>query len=89
VAKLLLQSAIYSNIGAMADKCHGRRSIAAAGDGQGNLVMTLVDENVVTDCDQIKDRFTASDVLSDTAAKDLGTVSQHVSWSVARYPSQG
>jgi len=89
VAKLLLQSAIYSNIGAMADKCHGSRSIAAAGDGQGNLVMTNVHENVVTDCVQITDRFASSDVLSDTAAKDQGSVSQHVSWSVSRYPSQG
>ena len=40
--------------------------------------MTNVDENVLTDCVQITDQFAASDVLSDTAATDLGSVSRQV-----------
>ena len=59
----------------MADKCLRRRYIAAVGVGQGNPVVTNVDENVVTEGVHIADQFAASGVVSDTAAKDLGSVS--------------
>jgi hypothetical protein len=36
---------------------------AAVGDGQGDPVVTNVDENVVTDCVQITDQFADSDVV--------------------------
>ena len=56
----------------MADKRLRNRSIAAVGDGQGNPVVTNVDESVVTDCVQITDQIVSSDVVTDTAANDLG-----------------
>jgi hypothetical protein len=65
----------------MADKCLRSRSIAAVGDGQGNPVVTYVDENVVTDGVQITDQFAVSDVACDAAAKDLGSISQQVNMS--------
>ena len=68
----------------MADKCLRSRSIAAAGDGQGNPVATNVDENVVTDGVRITDQFAASGVISDTSAKDLGSVSQQVTMSAVQ-----
>jgi len=68
----------------MTDKCLRSRSIAAVGDGQGNPVVTNVDENVVTDCVQITDQFVASGVVSDTSAKDLGSVSQQVTMSAVQ-----
>jgi len=39
---------------------------------------------VVTDCVQITDQFAASDVISDTTAKDLGSVSQQVTMSAVQ-----
>jgi hypothetical protein len=68
----------------MADKCLHSRSIAAVDDGQGNPTLTNVDENVLTDCVQITDQFAASDALSDTAATDLGSVSQQVTMSAVQ-----
>jgi len=68
----------------MADKCLHSRSIAAAGDGHGNPAVTNVDEYVLTVCVQITDQFAASDVLSDTTAPDLDSVSQQVNMSAVQ-----
>jgi len=68
----------------MADKRLRKRSIAAAGDGQGNPVVTNVDESVVTDCVQITDQIISSDVITDTAAEELGSVSQQVTISAVQ-----
>ena len=48
----------------MVDKCLHSRSIAAVSEGQGNPVVTKVDENVVTNCVQTTDQFAASDVVT-------------------------
>jgi hypothetical protein len=68
----------------MADKRLRSRSVAAVGDGQGNPVVTNVDENVVTDGVHITDQFAASDDASDTAAKDLSSVSHQVTMSAVK-----
>jgi len=68
----------------MADKRLRSRSTAAVGDGQGNPAVTNVDDSVVTDCVQITDHIVASDVVTDTAAKDLGNVSQQVTISAVQ-----
>ena len=60
------------------------RSISAVGDGQGNRVVTNVDGSVVTDCVQITDQIISSDVVTDTAANDLGSVSKQVTISAVR-----
>ena len=57
-------------MGSMTDKRLLSRYIAAVDDGQGNPVLTNVDESVVTDCVQITDQIVASDVVTYTAAKD-------------------
>ena len=46
--------------------------------------MTNVDENVITDCVQITNQFVASDVVIDTAVKDLGSDSQQVTISAVQ-----
>jgi hypothetical protein len=53
---------VYSDTGAMAEKCLRSRSIAAFDDRQGNSVVTNLDENVVTNCVQITDLLAVSDV---------------------------
>ena len=68
----------------MADKCLRSRSIAAVSDGQGNPVVTNVDENVVTNCVQTTDQFAASDVVSDTGARDLDSFGQQVTMSAVQ-----
>jgi len=68
----------------MSEKCLCSRSIAAFGDGQGNPIVTNLEENVVTNCVQITDQFAVSDVMSDTTAKDLGSVSQQVTLSAVQ-----
>jgi len=68
----------------MADKRLRSRSIAAVGDGHGNPVVTNVDGSVVTDCVQITDQIISSDVVTDTAAKDLDSVSKQVNISAVQ-----
>jgi 7-keto-8-aminopelargonate synthetase-like enzyme len=46
--------------------------------------VTNVDENVVTFCVQTTDQFAASDVISDTGAKALGSVGQQVTMSAVQ-----
>jgi hypothetical protein len=67
----------------MADKCLRSRSIAAVGDGQSNPLVKNVDKNIVADFVHVTDQFAASDV-SDTAAKNLGSVSQQVTMSAVQ-----
>ena len=65
----------------MTEKCLRNLFICKVADGQGNPIVTNLEENVVTDCVQITYQFAFSDVINDTTAKDLGSGSQQVTMS--------
>jgi hypothetical protein len=69
----------------MREKCLRSPCTAAVGDGQGNPIVTNLEENVVTNYVQTTYQFAVSDVINDTTAKDLGSVSEQVTMSAIQW----